>query len=396
MMSLFHVAGSVLSLALLLISPTAGFSPLSHSAAIATTRTSCRTTPLPQQFTSPAASSFSPLFHHNCRTNRDDDDDGTAMTSTAATTTISKRQKLKITWDRVSLLLRKPQFDTLQAANLQDAQTAGLFGTTVKKVHDPKTYLVLGVLAALKWDWCFKSPYFWFVFAFCVKWYRARYVYKIPVWDRQPNWNNVITSKDQEKDLKAFTCKNCGSTIFIAKTREFFFEGATGIGGLGCFSCGEKGKDNFLMDRERIVEDVADEDDYFDYERPLDFVSRAERRQLMKDAQGDEDVANQLLAERTTGMTSDDKGGEQGGTADEGDAGNEGDDNIVDVEIEEEVESVDNEETADVDDAVQEENEEVVEEVADIEPEVVEPPKKAPKKKKKKVEDDDDLDLDSL
>jgi hypothetical protein len=31
---------------------------------------------------------------------------------------------------------------------------------------------------------------------------------------------NIITSKEQEKDLKAYTCKNCGSTIFIAKTRE--------------------------------------------------------------------------------------------------------------------------------------------------------------------------------
>ena len=129
--------------------------------------------------------------------------------------------------------------------------------------------------------------------------YRARYVFKIPVWDRQPNWNNIITSKEQEKDLKAFTCKTCGSTLFIAKTREFFFEGSTGIGGLGCFSCGAKGKDNFVQDRDRIVEDVADIDDYFDYERPLDYVSAAERRKLMKEAGGDEDKANEILAARS-------------------------------------------------------------------------------------------------
>ena len=48
------------------------------------------------------------------------------------------------------------------------------------------------------------------------------------------------------------------------------------------------------MDRDRIVEDVADEDDYFDYERPLDFVSRAERRKVLKEAKGDEELANQL------------------------------------------------------------------------------------------------------
>ena len=134
--------------------------------------------------------------------------------------------------------------------------------------------------------------------AFYASRYRARYVFKIPVWDRQPNWNNIITSKDQEKDLKAFTCKKCGSTLFIAKTREFFFEGDTGIGGLGCFTCGAKGKENFVMDRDRIVEDVGDMDDYFEYERPLDFVSRAERRKLLKEAAGDEDKANQLLLER--------------------------------------------------------------------------------------------------
>jgi hypothetical protein len=179
----------------------------------------------------------------------------------------------------------------------------GLFGT-IKKLHDPITYFIMGILFGFRYDWCFRSPIYWFAIGFTIKWYRARYVFKIPVWDRQPNWNNIITSKEQEKDLKAYTCKNCGSTIFIAKTREFFFEGNTGIGGLGCFSCGARGKDNFVMDRDRIVEDVGDMDDYFEYERPLDFVSRAERRKLLKETQGDEEKANQLLLERTTGITS--------------------------------------------------------------------------------------------
>lgn len=198
------------------------------------------------------------------------------------------------------------RFDTIQSAGLDSnqVQTAGLF-RRVKDMHNPITYLVLAGLAGLRWSWCFRSPYYWFGVAFCIKWYRARYVFKIPVWDRQPNWNNIITSKEQEKDLKAFTCKKCGSTLFIAKTREFFFEGDTGIGGLGCFSCGAKGAENFVMDRDRIVEDVADEDDYFEYERPLDFVSRAERRKLLKEAEGDEEKANLLLLERTTGISSD-------------------------------------------------------------------------------------------
>ena len=191
------------------------------------------------------------------------------------------------------------RFDTLESAGLGDAKLSGI-GQRIKDLHGPKTYLLLALLAGLKWKWCFRNPYFWFGVAFCVKWYRARYVFKIPVWDRQPNWNNIITSKEQEKDLKAFTCKKCGSTLFIAKTREFFFEGDTGIGGLGCFSCGAKGAENFVQDRDRIVEDVADIDDYFEYERPLDFVSAAERRKVLKETGGDEETANRLLLERST------------------------------------------------------------------------------------------------
>ena len=190
------------------------------------------------------------------------------------------------------------RFDTIEAAGLEDVKVSGIIDR-IKSLHNPKTYLLLSLLSGWRWQWLTRSPLYWFGVAFCIKWYRARYVFKIPVWDRQPNWNNIITSKDQEKDLKAFTCKKCGSTLFIAKTREFFFEGDTGIGGLGCFACGAKGKENFVMDRDRIVEDVADMDDYFEYERPLDFVSRAERRKLMKEAGGDENKANEILLARS-------------------------------------------------------------------------------------------------
>jgi hypothetical protein len=159
----------------------------------------------------------------------------------------------------------------LQFANIDDdkhqvllAGSSGVGGVIknlwgrIKKLHDPKVYMILSIVAGLRWTWMLRSIFYWFGFGFLIKWYRARYVFKIPVWDRQPNWNNVITSKEQEKDLRAMTCKNCGSTLFIAKSREFFFEGATGIGGLGCFTCGAKGKDNFVEDRDRIVEDVAE------------------------------------------------------------------------------------------------------------------------------------------
>ena len=209
---------NVLSVALLWMAPAAGFTPLSHPPNAAAARSSGTAIPS-QQFTPYSPASFSPLFCSSHRSNANAND----ATSSHSIVTMSKRQKLQNLWRRI-----QQRCDTLQAANLpEETQVAGLFGR-VTKLHDPKTYLVLAFLAGLRWDWCFRSPYFWFAVAFCIKWYRARYVFKIPVWDRQPNWNNVITSKDQEKDLKSFTCKNCGSTIFIAKTREFFFEGSTG------------------------------------------------------------------------------------------------------------------------------------------------------------------------
>jgi hypothetical protein len=196
------------------------------------------------------------------------------------------------------------RFDTIESAGYKSSDTTNpssivkTAGFSIKRIHNPKLYIALAVVAGLKWMSLFRNPLYYFFLGFCYKWYRARYVFKIPVWDRQPNWNNVITSKEQEKELKAYTCKKCGSTIFIAKSREFFFEGKTGIGGLGCFNCGAKGKENFIMDRDRIVEDVAEMDDYFEYERPLDFVSRAERRDLLKLTQGDEEKANQILVDR--------------------------------------------------------------------------------------------------
>jgi len=105
----------------------------------------------------------------------------------------------------------------------------------------------------------------------------------------------VVTTKEQEDALRAYTCLNCGSSIFIARNREWYFEGGTGIGGLGCYACGTKGKDNFVMNRDELKEEGGDEDDYYDFERPLDFVTAAERRQLLKETAGDEEAANALL-----------------------------------------------------------------------------------------------------
>lgn len=85
------------------------------------------------------------------------------------------------------------------------------------------------------------------------------------------------------------TCKTCGSTIFIAKGRKWFQMPK----GYTCYCCGATGEDAFTNTRGDILEEI--DDDYFDYEKPLDFVTAAERRKLMKQAGGDEAKANELL-----------------------------------------------------------------------------------------------------
>uniref|UniRef100_A0A7S2L1A9 Rubredoxin-like domain-containing protein n=1 Tax=Skeletonema marinoi TaxID=267567 RepID=A0A7S2L1A9_9STRA len=134
----------------------------------------------------------------------------------------------------------------------------------------------------------FKSNVGILVGAFLFKWYRARFINKIPVWDRQPQWNMVVTSPEQEKELHAYSCKSCGATIFIARHREWFFKG----GNTECTNCGATGIDNFEDIRGDVIDSI--DDDYFDYESPLDFVSAAERRKLVKQAGGDEDLAKQI------------------------------------------------------------------------------------------------------
>lgn len=98
----------------------------------------------------------------------------------------------------------------------------------------------------------------------------------------------VVTSPEQEKELHAYECKVCGSTIFIARHREWFFKG----GNTECTNCDAKGIENFRDIRGEVLDSI--DDDYFDYESPLDFVSAAERRKLVKQAGGDEELAKKI------------------------------------------------------------------------------------------------------
>jgi len=145
-----------------------------------------------------------------------------------------------------------------------------------------------------------------FAIAMGYKWYRSIFINKMAIWERQPQWNTVITSKEQEEkaNLEAMTCLECGSIIFIAKGRKWFQMPK----GYKCYCCGAEGEENFENTRTELLEEI--DDDYFDYEKPLDFVSSAERRKLMKEAGGDEAKAMELL---TQGNMSENAGSDAGG-----------------------------------------------------------------------------------
>jgi hypothetical protein len=98
------------------------------------------------------------------------------------------------------------RLDTIEAAGLKNVLTAGGPGKMsnlvhkvkslpqdiksltwkdvkpikrIKSLHGPITYLILAVLFAQKYKWAWKNPAWWFGVAFCVKWFRARYVFKV-------------------------------------------------------------------------------------------------------------------------------------------------------------------------------------------------------------------------
>jgi len=112
-----------------------------------------------------------------------------------------------------------------------------------------------------------------FVLMFGWKWYRAKFLLKQNFMEKQPAWGHVITSKEQESVLHAWTCKECGTTMFIAKGREIRFFNRF----VECYNCGARGKESFYDRREEIA---ATDDTDFEYENPLDYVANGERKQM--------------------------------------------------------------------------------------------------------------------
>jgi len=64
--------------------------------------------------------------------------------------------------------------------------------------------------------------------------------------------------------------------MFIAKGREIRFFNRF----VECYNCGAKGKDSFYDRRKEIVEN---DDTDFEYENPMDYISKGERKKLERE-----------------------------------------------------------------------------------------------------------------
>lgn len=121
-----------------------------------------------------------------------------------------------------------------------------------------------------------KRVFFTLAFLLFFRWYRAKFILKQKFTDRMPSWGHIITMKDQEEVLHAWTCKECGTTMFIAMGREFRFFNRW----VECYNCGAKGQENFFDRRADVVAKNDDKD--YKYENPMEYLTEKERKKVQK------------------------------------------------------------------------------------------------------------------
>lgn len=85
-----------------------------------------------------------------------------------------------------------------------------------------------------------------------------------------PTFGYLVNSKEEElKYLHAYCCKQCGTTIFPARGRDFKFFPKN----IECFNCGAKGRENFYDRRKEM--DIGDDVEYLS---KYDYMSDAEKK----------------------------------------------------------------------------------------------------------------------
>mmetsp|Transcript_16296 Transcript_16296/g.24007 ORF Transcript_16296/g.24007 Transcript_16296/m.24007 type:complete len:336 (-) Transcript_16296:238-1245(-) len=105
-----------------------------------------------------------------------------------------------------------------------------------------------------------------------LKWFRATFSTKrgTNMLSPMPTFGYLVNSKEEElKYLHAYCCKQCGTTIFPARGRDFKFFPKN----IECFNCGAKGRESFY-DRRKDM-DIGDDVEYLS---KYDYMSDAEKK----------------------------------------------------------------------------------------------------------------------
>ena len=104
---------------------------------------------------------------------------------------------------------------------------------------------------------------------------------------KNPEEDGVTTTKEQDDALHAWTCNNCGATLFVARGKEFRYFRKDH----SCYVCGNSGRENFTNTRDDIIDRTGDD---FEGEQYWESLSKKEQRTWMKEAFGDDTIAKKM------------------------------------------------------------------------------------------------------
>ena len=103
--------------------------------------------------------------------------------------------------------------------------------------------------------------------------------------------DGVTRTKEEDDALHAWTCNNCGATLFVARGKEFRYFRKD----YKCYVCGNTGRENFTNTRGDIIERTGDD---FEGTQYWESLPKKEQRKWMKEAFGDETIAKKMAIDQ--------------------------------------------------------------------------------------------------
>ena len=103
--------------------------------------------------------------------------------------------------------------------------------------------------------------------------------------------DGVTRTKEEDDALHAWTCNNCGATLFVARGKEFRYFRKD----YKCYVCGNAGRENFTNTRGDIIDRTGDD---FEGTQYWESLPKKEQRKWMKEAFGDETIAKKMAIDQ--------------------------------------------------------------------------------------------------